>query len=198
MRPIDTVASMLLLVRHGETAANVGGLLLGRADPPLTDRGREQARVLAEVLPTPARLIASPLRRAHDTAAAFGLDVEIDERWIELDYGDLDGRPASSVPSETWRRWRAHSASAPAGGESLAALGRRVREACESVRDEAAEGIVVVVTHVSPIKAAVAWALRVFDDVAWRMYVEDASVTRIDVDSDGPVLRWFNRLEPIP
>ena len=52
---------------------------------------------------------------------------------------------------------------------------------------------VVVVTHVSPIKAAVAWALDVPDDVAWRMYVEDASVTRIDIEPRGPVVRWFNR-----
>jgi broad specificity phosphatase PhoE len=189
---------MLLLVRHGETAANVEGLLLGRADPTLTDRGREQARVLAEVLPTPARVIASPLRRALDTAAAFGIDVEVDERWIELDYGDLDGRSASSVPPETWRRWRSDPMSAPPGGESLASLGRRVREACGALCDDATHGVVLVVTHVSPIKAAIAWALDVSDDVAWRMYVEDASVTRIDVGSDGPLLRWFNRLASTP
>ena len=53
--------------------------------------------------------------------------------------------------------------------------------------------MVVVVTHVSPIKAAVAWALDVPDTIAWRMYVEDASVSRIDIGPDGPVVRWFNR-----
>ena len=55
---------------------------------------------------------------------------------------------------------------------------------------------VVVVTHVSPIKAAVAWALDVPDDIAWRMYVEDASVSRIDIEPEGPVVRWFNRGRP--
>jgi broad specificity phosphatase PhoE len=51
----------------------------------------------------------------------------------------------------------------------------------------------VVVTHVSPIKAAIAWALGVPHDVAWRMWVEDASVSRLDPGPHGPVLRWFNR-----
>ena len=189
---------MLVLVRHGETAANVDGLLLGRADPPLTDRGRAQSRALAAALPSPDRVIASPLQRARDTAAAFGQTVEVDERWIELDYGDLDEQPASSVPADVWERWRSDPTTAPRGGEPLAKLGERVREACADLLHDAAGGVVVVVTHVSPIKAAVAWALAVPDDVAWRMYVEDASVTRIDVESTGPVLRWFNRLPPAP
>ena len=61
---------------------------------------------------------------------------------------------------------------------------------------DASTGVVVVVTHVSPIKAAVAWALAAPDEVAWRMYVEDASITRLDIGPAGPVLRWFNRLPP--
>jgi broad specificity phosphatase PhoE len=187
---------VLLLVRHGETAANVDGLLLGHADPPLTDRGRAQGQALAAALPPPDRVIASPLRRARETAAAFDQDVEVDERWIELDYGDLDEQPVSSVPADTWEQWRSDPTSAPGGGEPLAKLGERVRAACADLHDDARDGVVVVVTHVSPIKAAVAWALAVPDDVAWRMYVEDAGVTRIDVPSTGPVLRWFNRLPP--
>jgi broad specificity phosphatase PhoE len=187
---------VLLLVRHGETVANVDGLLLGRADPPLTERGQAQARALAETLPSPDRVIASPLRRALDTAAAFGRAVEVDERWIELDYGDLDGRSPSTLPAEVWERWRSDPTAAPGGAEPLAKLGERVREACAALLREAAESVVVVVTHVSPIKAAVAWALAVPDDTAWHMYVEDASVSRIDIGPAGPVLRWFNRLAP--
>jgi broad specificity phosphatase PhoE len=187
---------MLLLVRHGETAANVDGLLLGRADPPLTERGLSQARALAAALPSPDRLVTSPLHRAVDTAAAFGIDGEVDDRWIELDYGEYDGRPASSISPDVWERWRSDPNTAPPGGEPLTSLGGRVRRACADLLEDAATKVVVVVTHVSPIKAAVAWALAVPDDVAWRMYVEDAGVARIDVASTGPVLRWFNRLPP--
>jgi broad specificity phosphatase PhoE len=187
---------VLLLVRHGETMANVDGRVLGRADPPLTDRGVAQARALADALPAPNRVIASPLRRALDTARALCPTVEVDQRWIELDYGELDGRSLSSTPAEMWDRLRSDPSAAPEGGEPLAMLGRRVREACVDLMRDAAAGVVVVVTHVSPIKAAVAWALAASDEVAWRMFVEDASITRLDMRPAGPVLRWFNRLPP--
>lgn len=184
---------MLLLVRHGETAPNVERRLLGRADPPLTERGEEQARAVAAGLPRPDRVIASPLQRAVATAEAFGLAVETDERWIELDYGKLEGCSVTDVPAETWVRWRADASFAPPGGESLAALGDRVRTACSELASASADEVVVVVSHVSPIKAALAWALDVPVDIAWRMFVEDASVSRIDVGANGPSVRWFNR-----
>ena len=84
-----------------------------------------------------------------------------------------------------WAAWRADSTWSPPGGESLAALGVRVRAACAGLVDEAAGRDVVVVTHVSPIKAAVAWALGVGDEVAWRMWVAPASITRIGVGPDA-------------
>ncbi len=184
---------MLLIVRHGETGPNVEGRLLGRADPPLTDVGRAQARSLAVALPSPAVVVASPLQRARDTASEFGKSVEIDERWIELDYGELDGLPTSAVAEDMWVRWRTDASFTPPGGESLAALGARVRSACESLAEMAASSVVVVVTHVSPIKAVIAWALDVPVTIAWRMFVEDASVSRIDFAPAGPIVRWFNR-----
>ena len=62
----------------------------------------------------------------------------------------------------------------------------------------AARATIVVVTHVSPIKAALAWALGAPVEIAWRMYVEDAGVSRIDAGPEGPVVRWFNRgLPPV-
>jgi len=117
---------VLVLVRHGQTDANRCGLLLGRADPPLCAGGREQAEALARALPAPSRLISSPLARARETAdalaAASGTVVEIDPRWVEMDYGALDGRPASALDADGWRTWRDDPAHVPAGGESLAAI----------------------------------------------------------------------------
>ena len=190
--------SQLLLVRHGQTDANARGLLLGRADPPLSELGRRQAAALALRVPAAARVVASPLARTQETAAAFGRPVDLDERWIELDYGIWDGRPLTEVPAELWARWRADPEFAPEGGESLAELGRRVAAACQALVEEAASTDVVVVSHVSPIKAAVAWALGVGDGVAWRMFVDVASLTRIAVTDRGPVLRSFNEVHHLP
>jgi broad specificity phosphatase PhoE len=188
---------VLLLVRHGQTDANAQGLLLGRQDPPLSALGRRQAAALARVVPASARIVSSSLRRALETAEAFGRQVDVDDRWIELDYGTLDGCRPDEVADDVWRRWRADPSFVPGGGESLRSLGERVRAACEEVVAEAAERDVVIVSHVSPIKAAIAWALRVGDEVAWRMFVLDGSIARIRVDSHGPVLLSFNAVPPL-
>jgi broad specificity phosphatase PhoE len=190
------VSPVLILVRHGQTGANQRGLLLGRADEPLCGEGREQAEALARALPTPTRLISSPLGRARQTAEAIaagtGTAVEVDERWVEMDYGSLDCRPASALDAEGWRAWRDDPGHVPAGGESVAEVGARVRSACRELAGAAAEGDVVVVSHVSPIKAAIAWALGVGDEVAWRLWVADAAVSRIDTSGAAPRLLAFN------
>jgi len=184
---------MLIVVRHGRTAANAAGQLLGRHDPPLDDEGRRQARVMADWLGPVDRVVSSPLLRTRQTAAAFGVEVDLDERLVELDYGDWDGRPVGAVSTEEWARWRRDLDFAPPGGESLAALARRVREACTSLTETAADDdTVVAVTHVSPVKAALCWALGVDDAVVWRTFVAPASITRIAVRPTGPQLHSFN------
>lgn len=184
---------MLIVVRHGRTDANASGLLLGRRlDPGLDALGEKQAAALAAAVPRPARVISSPLRRTRQTAAAFGCPVEVDERWIELDYGDLDGTPLREVPADVWMAWRADVTLAPGGGESLVELGTRVRAACAAVAEEAAGTDIVVVTHVSPVKAALAWALGVGDEVSWRAFVAPGSITRIATAGPGPSLHSFN------
>jgi broad specificity phosphatase PhoE len=186
--------SAIHLVRHGRTEANARGLLLGRLDPGLDAEGVQQAAAIAAVVARSGaeRVVSSPLRRCRATAevvaeAMGGVEVEIDDRWIELDYGELDGVALTDVPAATWAAWRADITWRPPGGETLAELGARVRDACASLR-----GDVVVVSHVSPIKAAVAWALGVGDEVTWRMHVSPGSVSRVAVRDDHRSLHAFN------
>ncbi len=184
---------MLIVVRHGRTDANASGLLVGRRlDPGLDVLGERQAQALAAALPGAARVISSPLLRARQTAAAFGRPVEVDERWVELDYGDLDGTALRDVPPDVWAAWRSDPSLTPGGGESLVDLGTRVRAACADLTDEAAFTDIVVVTHVSPVKAALAWALGVGDEVSWRAFVAPASITRIATAGPRPSLHTFN------
>lgn len=189
---------MLIVVRHGRTEANASGLLLGGADPELDELGRAQAASLAAAIPDVDLVVASPLRRARQTAAAFGRPVETDDRWIELDYGDWDGRRITEVTAEQWAAWRADPDFRPPGGETLAELGRRTRRACDDLVEAATDGTVVVVTHVSPLKAAVAWALGVGDEVTWRLFVAPASITRIDIRDTRPVLVSFDEVAHLP
>ena len=183
---------MLILVRHGQTQANAEARVLGRADPPLTELGLRQATAMAAAVGEVDRVVASPLARARQTAACFGVPVEVDERWIELDFGEYDERLLTDVPPEVWAGWRADPGYAPPGGESLVSVGARVRAACEALADDACERNVVVVSHVSPIKAAVTWALGAGDEVIWRLFLDLASVSKVQLGPHGPVLRTYN------
>jgi broad specificity phosphatase PhoE len=169
---------------------NREGRFQGRLDPPLTELGQEQARRCAAglVRSGATAVWTSPLQRAADTAreiaTMLAAPLEIDERLVEVDYGEWDGRRLGDVDAAEWAAWRADTSFAPPGGESLASVGERVAAFCdERLRSDAT---IVAVSHVSPIKAAVAWALGVGDDATWRMQLDVASVTRIGRRANGP------------
>ena len=183
---------MLILVRHGRTAWNAQGRLQGRVDEPLDELGLAQAAAVAARVGEADELISSPLRRAVQTAEAFGAPYTVDERWIELSYGIYEGVTHAEVPSEAWRQWREDPSFVPEGGESLAAVDTRVRQACADLAERAMTRKIVVVSHVSPIKSAVAWALGAGVEISWRSHLSHASICRIDVRRNGPVLYGFN------
>jgi len=186
--------TQLVLVRHGRTAANAAGLLLGRLDLDLDPVGERQAVALADAVRATsepiAAVVASPLRRTVRTAEALGMDVTVDERFVEVDYGDWDGRPLAEIPAATWAAWRGDPHFRPEGGESLVQVEHRVAEACRDWIERTPEGCVVIATHVSPLKAALSWSLGA--DVTWSTHVDPASITRIDVRDGRTTLRSFN------
>ena len=183
---------MLHVVRHGRTEVNAAGKLLGRSDPELDEIGRTQAADLANRLGKVDLVVSSPLQRTMETASYINGMVEADPRWLELDYGDLEGRSIESIDNEIWKKWRSDVHWAPDGGESLATLGIRVRNACEEIAEISKDKEVVVVTHVSPIKAVLAWVLGLDDGVAWKCYVSPGSSMTIKIGPFGPILHNFN------
>jgi alpha-ribazole phosphatase len=186
---------VLILLRHGRTAANEAGLLQGRLNQSLDPHGQTQAAAAVAKITGSVDIdavIASPLKRAQETATAFGVPFETDERWIELSYGVYEGVPHADVPSEVWQMWRNDFSYVPEGGESLAALDVRVRSACTDLVERAAHHNVVVVSHVSPMKSAVAWALGVDIGISWNCHLDHASICRIDIRGRRPVLTTFN------
>jgi len=187
---------VLIIARHGRTAHNASGRLLGRLDPPLDEVGVVQAEAIAARVGPVARIVASPLLRTRQTAEAVarvqGLEVDLDARWLELDYGELDGVLLGDVPAATWGLWRSDVTFAPPGGESLATLGDRVRAAADDLVAHARDEDVLVVTHVSPIKVAMCWALGAPDETSWRMFVAQASIHHVALGPGGPSLHVFN------
>jgi broad specificity phosphatase PhoE len=184
---------VLIVARHGQTGLNADGRIQGRLDPPLNDLGVAQAAKIAERYGEIAAVLSSPLIRARQTAAAFGRPVEIDERWVEIDFGDYDGMRISDVAESTWNQWRTDSDYAFPNGESQRQVFERVAAACEALAARAERENVVVVSHVSAIKAAASWALGASADTPLRMRLDQASVCRIGFLRPGlPMLLAFN------
>jgi len=197
---------VLILVRHGESEANAQGLLLGRTDVALTDKGRAQVLAARSLVTGPvAEVRTSPLRRARDTATLLDLGPApvVDERWVEVDYGEFECQPLQGIPAEVWQRWQADRGFRPEGGETLAEVDDRVAAACaELFAEDGAgarrpDGDVVVVSHVTPIKAAVAWALGT-PDLYWRLFLRTASVTRVGWNRSAPILHGYNEVAVAP
>ena len=98
----------ILLVRHGETVDNARQIMQGQTQGELNQRGREQARQVAERLAaeTVDAVVASDLRRAIQTAeviaAPHGLKVETTPLLRERDWGGFTGRFIPDLRGETW------------------------------------------------------------------------------------------------
>lgn len=164
----------------------------GRLDPALDELGHRQAKAMADRVGPVDEVIASPLVRAQETAAYFGADIATDDRWIELAYGEFEGVPVGEVPPDVWQSWRTNSEFATKGGESFGSLNERVRSACEELSERLNGRDIVVVSHVSPIKSAVSWALSTTMDIMFHCHLSQASLCRIDLGRFGPVLHSFN------
>ena len=189
---------ILLLLRHGRTTNNAQARLQGQFDSPLDEVGFEQSAVVGSALrerwPVD-RVVASSRRRTRQTARAAGLgDVPttIDDRWMEIDFGAYDDRRISEVMTELGAAWAADIAYVPPGGESMAGLHERVGEAVAEMVEEAATSNIVVVTHATPIKSAVAWLLGGGAEMIMRLRVSLASVTVFGPVGHGLVLTEFN------
>lgn len=151
----------LILIRHGETPYNVEQLALGRADVPLTERGRAQAQAAGASLAggahgSIAAVYASPLQRALDTAQplaeALELNVRIEAGLVEMDVGEVEGSRFAEVRErypDFLREWLSDRlADAPMpGGETLRQVQERAWVAVEAMRARHGDETVAAVTH---------------------------------------------------
>jgi broad specificity phosphatase PhoE len=157
----------ILLARHGETDWNRDLRWQGHSDRPLNDRGREQAKVLADSLAATslAALYSSDLRRASETAAIvaarLGLPVTLDPRLREIDVGSWEGFTRAELVAtapEAVARWEEHGVHGWEGGETHEEMLARVRAAIGAIADHHDGEEVLVVAHGGPIRALKALA----------------------------------------
>ena len=142
----------------------------------------------------------SPLERARTTAelAIPHLTARVKESFIEVDYGTLEGQPLSVVTAEQWRAFEHEHSLAFGGGESLSSVDQRVHAELDALLADPTSLLhrkdehLAIVSHVSPIKSAMTWALGVPGSVAWRMQLNNGSITTITTRSSTPALLHYN------
>jgi probable phosphoglycerate mutase len=197
---------ILYLVRHGESefeSRDFTATPRGRQwDPPLGERGREQAQLLAKrlvAMETPAAVACSPLRRTRETVAPYaeaaGIDVDFDDGLVEAHLGEWEGMPFEDIlagDEQMLRRLRNQEPiwrHAP-GVEELTAFRARVREAIEGILTRTSDGNVVVVCHGGVINAYVGPLLGVDNEMFF--IPENTSLNSIVVDGDRRRVRFLN------
>jgi broad specificity phosphatase PhoE len=196
---------VIILIRHGQTTSNAARLLVGQSDPALTDLGERQARALRPYLLSVQEVWTSPLLRARSTAALAlpGIDAVVKESFIEVDYGALDGQPLSLVSEEQWRAFEHDHNYAFGDGESLASVDQRVHLELGALLADQSSLLhnptqhLAIVSHMSPIKSAMTWALGVSGSVAWRMNLSNGSMTTVGSRMWTPSLMNYNVVPPL-
>lgn len=156
----------LYLLRHGQTEFNVKKLVQGRCNSPLTDLGRQQAKMAAAWLKAhdvvPDKVVSSPLGRAMDTASLVAAellgpnaDVEPCEGLIERCYGTFEEGPHDALPTDVWDPGEDL---VPFGGEGSRALQERMVATLTNLMNAKDTATLLAVSHGSAsrqfIKAA--------------------------------------------
>ena len=194
---------MLIFLRHGRTAYNAEGRLQGQYDSPLDEVGWAQATAVGVHLREHydvVRVITSALTRTRQTVEAAGLlqlPTTVDDRWREIDFGAYDQRRIQDVHVNLGAKWAEDPEWTPDGGaESMATLHRRVGDALVDVllaHDRVAQDqAVLVVSHATPIKSAIAHAALGGPPMILRLHIGLASVSTVARNNGVLVLTSFN------
>ncbi|MEU6267580.1 bifunctional RNase H/acid phosphatase [Saccharopolyspora shandongensis] len=197
----DGTPTKMLLLRHGQTPMSVDRRYSGRGDVALTPLGERQVRAAGKRLAamdgviTPdgiAPVIASPLTRTRQSAQAVvdatGGELHFHDGLLETDFGDWEGLTfgeASEQFPQLHRKWLGDPSIVPPGGESLDAVYERVTAARDDLLARYAGQTIIVVSHVTPIKALLRLALDVGPSMFYRLHLDLASLSIVEFYPDG-------------
>ena len=191
--------TILTLVRHGQTAANTGGIWHGSTDTPLSDHGHEQAARVAEGIRKrfqPDAIYASDLQRAHNTARAIaqavGVEIQLNPGLREYDLGSWEGRSYRELwdKEDLWGNMRKDPDFAPHGGESPLEVTQRLVGTLEAIAADHPGEHVVCVAHGGAMSMALGHILD-GDYSQWKRILDNCSVAQITLPPD-PELLCFN------
>lgn len=183
------------LVRHGRTAANEAGRVMGHEPEPLSAGGREEAAGAAEWLAGEgpfARLLTSEMERARQTgeilASALGLERGIEPALNEPAFDGWVGKSVEQLKQDDPRfgRYLNRPSEVPVEGPlSLRALVARAARATHRVAGEHPDGQIILVSHADILRGIVASYVGLDLDEMRRLWLDTASVSVLEVDARG-------------
>jgi broad specificity phosphatase PhoE len=197
----------LYLIRHGRTAGNHARLLLGRTDQPLDAVGASQAELVADYISAAVAadaLVASPLSRARETAAAISRHTGLTPVFLpglaEMDFGELEGFPYPDFHERypalaaRFEDLEDHEAGWP-GGETRRQFHGRVAETFDSILRQYREHSVIVVAHGGVISSFLA-RIHGLSPYDWRNFqIQNCSVTHLDITSGHSRIHSLNHTD---
>ncbi|MBQ3257614.1 MAG: histidine phosphatase family protein [Oscillospiraceae bacterium] len=179
----------LLIIRHGQSEANLQGVFVGHTNSPLSDLGRRQAEATADYIVSTYRVdavYASDLERAFYTGKAvadrLGLPVTPVRGMREIFAGDWETVKFDTLSTEygePYQLWlRDIGLAHPTNGESTARLQQRIGDTLRTIAEENEGKTVVVATHATPIRTFMHLCTKLplseMKNIPW---VSNASVT---------------------
>ncbi len=179
------------LIRHGEPVG--GSKYRGHIDDPLSDKGWRQMReAVAEHSPWQA-VVSSPLSRccdfAEEVAQRYGLPVSIDDRLMEIGFGEWEGKTKDQIsatdPDALRRFYDDPITHRPPGAETLDEFEARVTAAWNHVVDRHRGHHVLLVGHAGVIRMVMCHVLGMPVAHMFRINVVNAGITRIRIDGQG-------------
>ena len=186
---------LVIFMRHGQAENNVSRTLVGRhIESHLTSQGKDQAADVAKQLKSIPidNVYVSPVIRAIETAQivceTLGMDYEIDERLYEIELGKLVGMNYEEVTTKYGdlflRFYAEHDpVLASFGVEPFAAVKQRVKSLLDDALKKHEDSNVLMVTHLDPIKAALATLLDLKPEALYRWHIRNASLTVLKHES---------------
>lgn len=182
----------VFLIRHGETERSIARRHTGRADIPLTEGGRRQAKRLGARLAGErfALVLVSPLQRAMETArlAGFGASADVEPDLVEWDYGAYDDMTAVEIRRERpgWTPWEGGFP----GGETLEDLEGRAERVLARIRP--VEGDVALFAHGHILRIVTARWLEQPTVMAARFYLSTATLSVLGWERETSVIERWN------
>ena len=180
---------LVIFMRHGQAENNISRTLVGRhIESHLTDQGRQQVVDAAKQLKTIPidKIYTSPVIRAKETAQIvgdnLGMNYDVDERLYEIELGKLVGMNYEEVTTKYGDLFmRFYSEHDPVldsfGVEPFSAVKQRVKSLLDDALKKHEESNVLMVTHLDPIKAALATLLELNAESLYRWHIRNASLT---------------------